>query len=119
LFPGMVVKESYAFRVTRNADIEIEEDEAEHLIRSIAESLRLRRFGSVVRVGVQDTMPTRIRDILAENLEITQDDDYPLTPPPGLGHLMALLKLPRPELKDAPHYPAQLQTDDDNEDMFT
>lgn len=119
LFSGMAVKESYAFRVTRNADIEIEEDEAEDLIRSIAESLRLRRFGSVVRVGVQDTMPARIRDTLVENLEVTQDDMYPLTPPLGLSHLMALLKLPRPDLKDTPHYPAQLQADDDLEDMFT
>jgi len=119
LFPGMAVKESYVFRVTRNADIEIEEDEAEDLIRSIVESLRLRRFGSVVRVGVQNTMPARIRDILVENLEVTQDDVYPLTPPLGLSHLIALLKLPRPELKDAPHSPAQLQSDDDSEDMFT
>ncbi len=119
LFPGMAVKESYAFRVTRNADIEIEEDEAEDLIRSIAESLRLRRFGSVVRVGVQNAMPARIRGILVENLEVTQDDVYPLTPPLGFSHLMTLLKLPRPDLKDAPHIPAQLQSDDDTEDMFT
>lgn len=119
LFPGMAVKESYAFRVTRNADIEIEEDEAEDLIRSIAESLRLRRFGSVVRVGVQNTMPARIRDTLVENLGVTQDDVYALTPPLGLSHLIALLKLPRPDLKDPQHTPAQLQTEDDSEDMFT
>jgi len=50
LFPGLSVKESYVFRVTRNADIEIQEDEAEDLIRSIEESIRLRRFGSVVFV---------------------------------------------------------------------
>lgn len=57
LFPGMRVKESYAFRVTRNADIEIEEDEADDLISTIAESIRQRRFGSVVRMGIEDTMP--------------------------------------------------------------
>lgn len=118
LFSGMTVKESYAFRVTRNADIEIEEDEAEDLIRSIAESLRLRRFGSVVRVGIQNTMPTRIRDILIENLEVTQDDVYPLNPPLGLSHLMALMRLPRPDLKDPTYYPAQLQADEESEDMF-
>jgi polyphosphate kinase len=119
LFPGMAVKESYAFRITRNADIEIEEDEAEDLIRSIAESLRLRRFGSVVRLGIQKTMPARIKDILVENLEITQDDVYALTPPLGLGHLMALLRLPRPELKDPGFTPAPLQAEDDQDDIFT
>jgi polyphosphate kinase len=119
LFPGLAVKESYVFRVTRNADIEIEEDEAEDLIRSIAESLRLRRFGSVVRVGVQNTMPARIRDILVENLAVTQDDVYALTPPLGLSHLMALLKVPRPELKDTPFSPAQIIPEDESEDMFS
>jgi polyphosphate kinase len=119
LFPGMTVKESYAFRVTRNADIEIEEDEAEDLIRSIAESLRLRRFGSVVRVGVQNDMPGRIRDILVENLEVTQDDVYPLTPPLGLSHLMGLVRVPRPDLKDPMHYPAMPgSTEEEPLDMF-
>ncbi|MEK9136052.1 MAG: polyphosphate kinase 1, partial [Bacteroidota bacterium] len=73
----------------------------------------------VVRVGGQNTMPARIRDILVENLEVTQDDVYPLNPPLGLSHLMALLKLPRPDLKDASHYPAQLGSEEDSEDMFT
>ena len=119
LFPGMTVMEYYAFRVTRNADIEIEEDEASDLISMIAESIRLRRFGSVVRVGVQDTMPARIKDILAENLEVTSDDVYHLTPPLGLSHLMALLKLPRPEIKDASFVPAPLRVEEDGEDMFS
>jgi polyphosphate kinase len=119
LFPGMAVKESYVFRVTRNADIEIQEDEAEDLIRSIEESIRLRRFGSVVRVGVQETMPSRIRDILVENLEVTQDDVYPVTPPLGLSHVMSLLKVPRPDLKDPPNAPALQLSDDETEDMFS
>ncbi len=105
----MTVRESYAFRVTRNADIEIQEDEADDLIRSIEESIRLRRFGSVVRVGVESSMPDRIRDILIENLEVTPDDVYELTPPLGLSHLMPLLRLPRPDLKDAPYHPAALR----------
>lgn len=119
LFPGMAVKESYVFRVTRNADIEIEEDEADDLISTIAESIRQRRFGSVVRVGVQESMPARIKDILVENLEVTRDDVYPLKPPLGLGHLMTLLKLPRPDLKDPPHTPAALVGEDETEDMFS
>ncbi len=118
LFPGMAVKESYLFRVTRNADIEIQEDEAEDLIRSIEESIRLRRFGSVVRVGVEKTMPQRIKDILVENLEVTPDDVYDVTPPLGLSHLMQLLKVPRPELKDPPLHPASLLTEEETEDMF-
>ncbi len=118
LFPGMEVIESYAFRMTRNADIEIQEDEAEDLIRSIEESIRQRRFGSVVRVGVQDTMPDRIKDILVENLEVTPHEVYRLRPPLGLSHLSALLKLPRPDLKDAPLHPALPIGEDENEDMF-
>jgi polyphosphate kinase len=118
LFPGLSVKESYVFRVTRNADIEIQEDEAEDLIRSIEESIRLRRFGSVVRVGIEETMPGRIRDILAENLEVTPDDVFPITPPLGLSHLMALLRAPRPDLKDPPHSPASGIGEEEADDIF-
>jgi len=119
LFPGMEVKESYVFRVTRNADIEIQEDEAEDLIRSIEESIRLRRFGSVVRVGIQKTMPDRIKDILVENLEVTPANVYHITPPLGLSHLMALLKVPRPDLKDSLHTPAAVLTEEGGEDIFS
>jgi polyphosphate kinase len=119
LFPGMTVKESYVFRVTRNADIEIQEDEAEDLISSIEESIRLRKFGSVVRVGVQETMPARIRDILIENLEVTKEDVYPIKQPLGLNHVMSLLKIPRPELKDPPFIPAHQVSDEGSEDIFS
>jgi polyphosphate kinase len=119
LFPGMTVKESYAFRVTRNADIEIQEDEADDLLATIEESIRLRRFGSVVRVGVEKTMPARIKEILLENLEAAPTDVYELTPPLGLSHLMQLLKIQRPDLKDPPHHPAVLSPDDEMEDMFS
>lgn len=119
LFPGMIVKESYVFRVTRNADIEIQEDEAEDLISSIEESIRLRKFGSVVRVGVEETMPERIKNILIENLEVTKEDVYPIKQPLGLNHLMSLLKVPRPELKDPPYSPAHQISDEESEDMFT
>ena len=119
LFPGMAVKESYTFRVTRNADIEIQEDEADDLLASIEESIRLRRFGSVVRVGVERTMPSRIKEILLENLEAEQTDVYEITPPFGLSHLMQLLKIQRPDLKDTPHHPALLMPDEEAEDMFS
>lgn len=118
LFPGMTVKESYAFRVTRNADIEIQEDEADDLLASIEESIRLRRYGPVVRMGVDRSMPARIREILAENLEASTTDVYEITPPLGLSHLMQLLRVARPDLKDAPYHPAQLSADDETDDMF-
>ncbi len=118
LFPGMAVKESYVFRVTRNADVEIEEDEAGDLISTIAESLRMRRYGSVVRVGMEVDTPSRIKDILIENLEITQDDVYDLKPPLGLSHLMELMKLPRPDLKDTPFTPKPLTLDEESEEIF-
>ncbi len=118
LFPGMIVKESYVFRVTRNADIEIQEDEAEDLISSIEESIRLRKFGSVVRVGVQETMPERIKNILIENLEVTKEDVYPIKQPLGLNHVMSLLKIPRPELKDPPYLPAHQISDEESEELF-
>jgi polyphosphate kinase len=73
----------------------------------------------VVRLKVEETMPQRIIDILAENLEVTQEDVYHLKPPLGLSHLMQLLKLPRPDLKDAPHHPSILVSDDEGEDMFS
>jgi polyphosphate kinase len=119
LFPGMEVKESYVFRVTRNADIEIQEDEAEDLIRSIEESIRLRRFGSVVRVGIQKTMPDRIKDILVENLEITPANVFHVTPPLGLSHLLGLMKVPRPDLKDPPYTPAAVIAEEGGEDVFS
>jgi polyphosphate kinase len=119
LFPGMNVQESYIFRVTRNADIEIEEDEAGDLISSISESLRLRRYGSVVRVGMEEGMPSRIKDVLVENLEVTQDDVYDLKPPMGMSHLMQLMKLPRPDLKDPPFNPRLLMPDEEVDDIFS
>ena len=108
LFPGMKVKESYVFRVTRNADMDIQEDEAEDLISSIEELVRMRRYGSVVRVAVQSTMPARIKEILIDNLEAPPDGVFELPPPMGLSHLMSLLALPRPDLKDPPYHPAAL-----------
>ncbi|MDD8018286.1 MAG: polyphosphate kinase 1 [Bacteroidota bacterium] len=119
LFPGMTVKESYVFRVTRNADIEIQEDEAEDLISSIEESIKLRRFGTVVRVDIQETMPERIKNILIENFEVSKEDVYPIKPPLGLSHVMTLLKVPRPELKDPPYTPAHQISDEESEDMFS
>jgi polyphosphate kinase len=99
LFPGFDVWESYPFRVLRDADIELREDDSSDLLESIEQSLRERRFGSVVDLAVNPSMPQRIRDLLLENLEITPDDLTVIDGPLGMGDLMELLKIERPALK--------------------
>ena len=102
LFPGMEIRETHPFRVTHDADLVIQELEAEDLLESMEQSVRQRRFGSVVRVTVNDSMPTRIRDILVENLEIDRRDIYSLDGPLGLSEIKGLYSLERHDLKDPP-----------------
>jgi len=106
LFPGMEVVEAYVFRITRNADMEIQEEEAADLLRTIEQGVRQRRFGAVVRLTIQHDMPQRIRDLLLANLKITPDDLYEVEGSLGLSDLMGLMKIDRPDLKDPPFYPA-------------
>jgi polyphosphate kinase len=113
LFPGLEVVESYAFRVIRDADIEIQEDEAADLSRSVEDSIRKRRFGDVVQITVESAMPQRLRTLLMQYLEIGPEDVYSEENPLGLSALQELLRLDRPDLKDppfAPHVPAALRT---------
>ncbi len=105
LFPGMNVVEVYPFRVTRNADVEIEEDEADDLLATIEQGLRQRRFGEVVRLAVDDAMPDRICQLLATNLKVGPEDIYTVRGPLGLSDLMQLTQLDRPDLKDPPYMP--------------
>ena len=81
LFPGMQVLEAHQFHVTRNADMEIQEIEALDLLDTIEESIRKRRFGTVVRLMVHKTMPDYIKEFLAENLKVEMQDIYPLDRP--------------------------------------
>lgn len=76
LFPGMEVLEAHPFRIVRDADIEIQELEAEDLLESMQQSIRKRKFGSVVMMAIHNTMPKNIRNVLAENLEIKTTDVY-------------------------------------------
>ena len=108
LFPGMQVIEAHPFRVTRDADMEIQELEAADLLESMEQSVRQRRFGSVVRVTVNDAMPTYIRDILIENLELDRNDIYTFDGPLGLSALMQLYQIDRFDLKDPPFKPVLL-----------
>jgi polyphosphate kinase len=103
LFPGMNIQDCYTFRVTRNADISVAEDEADDLLLAIEHGLRKRRKGgSVVRIEVDAAMPTQIRKMLKEELEVTASDIYEVNGMLGLGDVMSFLSLPVPELKDPP-----------------
>ncbi|MGC8781538.1 MAG: polyphosphate kinase 1, partial [Anaerolineae bacterium] len=106
LFPGYDVVESYSFRVLRDADLEIQEDEAPDLLETIEQGLRLRQFGPVVRLGVEEAMPAHMVELLRENLQASEDDIYPLRPPLGMSSLWELARLNHPELRDPPFVPA-------------
>ena len=106
LFPGLQVGESYPFRVTRDADLEIQEDEASDLLETVEQGLRHRQFGDVARLEVTTAMPDRVRALLIENLLVDPADVYALPGPLGLSDLMQIWKLDRPDLKDPPLMPA-------------
>jgi polyphosphate kinase len=106
LFPGLQIEAAYEFRVTRDADQEIEEDEAADLLYAIEESVRLRHFGSAVRLEISDAMPQRVRDILVNNLELAPYQVYAVQEPLGLADLMELREIERPDLKYRPFLPA-------------
>jgi polyphosphate kinase len=106
LFPGIDVWESYPFRVLRDADIELREDDSSDLLlEQIKEGLRERRFGSVVDLAVNPSMPSRIRSLLLDNLEITPHELTVIDGPLGIGDVMELHHLNRPDLQDPPLVP--------------
>lgn len=112
LFPGMKIVAAYPFRVTRNNDMEIQEEEADDLLLTMEKNLRERHFGSVVRLGIAENTSENIRNILISNLRIGPSDVYPVSGPLSLSSLMELHGLDRPELKDEqfqPHLPLPLQ----------
>ncbi len=106
LFPGMEVIESYPFRIIRDADMTIQELEAADLLETIEQTVRQRRFGSVVRITINETMSVRIQDILMENLEIDHNEIYTNDGPMGYSDLWALQSIDRFDLKDQPFKPA-------------
>lgn len=105
LFPGMDVIAAYPFRVLRDADFEIQRDEAGDLLETVEHGLRQRRFGSVVTLLVQPEMPAQVRELLRENLEIDLADVMEIEGPLGLADLSELADLDRPDLKDQPLVP--------------
>jgi polyphosphate kinase len=106
LFPGMAVVEHHLFRVTRNADVEVEEDRDEDLLQALERELMRRRFGPAVRLEVADDIDAEVVDLLAEEIEVPDEDIHRL---PGLLDLSALWQLydlDRPALKERPFVPA-------------
>lgn len=123
LFPGMEIIEAHPFRVTRDADTIIQELEAADLLETMEQSVRQRRFGSVVRVTVNDEMPSHIRQILIENLELDRNDIYTMEGPLGLSSLIGLYNtIERFDLKDPhfkPYFPSFLKAGVGEDNLFS
>jgi polyphosphate kinase len=102
LFPGMRHGRPNLFRVTRDADFEIREDEAGDLLSTMKQHLRSRRFGQAVRLEVSGTMPPEMVAYLTDSLGLTPDDIYVVDGPMNVADLMQLYQLDRPDLKDRP-----------------
>jgi polyphosphate kinase len=111
LFPDMVIGEHYAFRVTRNADLDLEEDEADDLLAAVEMELRRRRFGRGVRLEVAADMSPDLRDMLVHELTLGPDDLYEIAAPLDLSGLWRVHMLDRPDLHEeawAPMTPPRL-----------
>jgi polyphosphate kinase len=105
LFPGMEIVGSSPFRVTRDAEVAVQELESDDLLETIEEAMRERRFLAVVRLQVAEDMPERILSILTSQIEIHSQDVYRVNGPLGFDRLMELYSLDRPDLKDKPFVP--------------
>jgi len=105
LFPGMKILEAHPFRVIRNADMAIQEQEAGDLLESMEESVRRRRFGDVVQLAVHRDMPESMLNLLLKNFRIETKSVYRLAMPLALGSLMELTRIERFDLKDEPFLP--------------
>ena len=118
LFPGTTVKGAYLFRVVRDADLVIQEDEADDLLESIDQGLRQRRHGALSLLVVESGVPKRVLDILIENFEIEDENVVRTKERLGLSDWMQLSRLHRPELKYPPFQPAPIWAAADPEAIF-
>ena len=118
LFPKMRIVQSHPFRLIRNADIEIEEDEAGDLLKTIERGIRSRRYGNVVRLDITPAMPLYVRTLLINNLEVAPRNVYEINGALGFGCLIDLLKIERPTLKDEPFVPSNRIEEEFGEDIF-
>ncbi|TSA27298.1 MAG: polyphosphate kinase 1 [Ignavibacteriales bacterium] len=119
LFPGLEILESYLFRITRDTDLEIQEDEADDLLQMIEENIKQRKFGSVVRLEVEKQMPEYMIDTLIENLEISRDDLHIIDGNLGLSDVILLYDLQLPHLKEKAFHPVTPIIFEDEENLFS
>jgi polyphosphate kinase len=99
LFPGMEVLQHHMFRVTRNEDLEVEEDDAENLLQALEKELLRRRFGPPVRLEVAEDIDDHVRDLLIRELRVTEDEVYRLPQPLDLRGMMTVADIDRPDLQ--------------------
>jgi polyphosphate kinase len=122
LFPGMVLEDHFTFRVTRNADLTLEEEEADDLLAAVEMELRRRRFRRAVRLEVSANVEPDVLETIRRELDLDDDGVYRFAGPLDLGGLWAVHALDRPELKDpswAPLTPPRFTGDDDERaDVF-
>ena len=119
LFPGTQVKGAHLFRIVCDADLEIEQDEADDLMESVDRSLKQLRHGAIALLQVGTDMPARVLNILAENFEASDDVVVKSADRVGFGDWVQLTKIHRPELKDPPFSPHNLwRPDEDPEVIF-
>jgi polyphosphate kinase len=123
LFPGMEVLDSVAFRVTRNADLTVEDEEADDLLAAIELELRRRRFGKAVRLEVEQDISAEALELIRDELELTGDDVFSHAAPVDLGGLFAVHDMDRPELKYHDFVPVTQRRlshdeDEDERDIF-
>jgi polyphosphate kinase len=122
LFPGMEVVSAHPFRIVRDADIEIQELEADDLLENMQQSIRKRKFGSVVQVAINENMPHDVRELLVDNLEVNRSDLYILDGPLGLVSLWQLYNsVERFDIKDPiykPVLPNALRNIETGQELF-
>jgi polyphosphate kinase len=120
LFHGVGVKGAYQFRVTRNSELYLHEDETDNLLRSIEIELRKRNRGAAVRLEVQKDCPRHVADQLLQTFGLTEDDLYVVDGPVNFARLLPVIaEIDRPELKFRPFVPAIVTAPLEEEDIFS
>lgn len=118
LYPGMKITDCYAFRITRNADLELEEEEAGDLLTLIEEEVKKRRLGIIVRLEVEEKIPDKILNFLIDDLELDSTEIYKVDGPLNLGDLMYLYRIDKRALKDDGYMPRISSFFLDEDDFF-
>ena len=118
LFPGTQIRAVNAFRITRDVDLEIQEDETVDLLQTMEENVRQRSFGDVVRLEMEAHASDQIQVLLSQYLGVQGEELYLSSGPLGLAALMQLYEINRPDLKDAPFVPTKPAVLDQGQDIF-